>query len=231
MVEAAGSAGYAPDRVGDKLWKLSGVVPGGSVWDISTPRVAGVVDIPVGNYTLSFDITAKSNSPGDWGNIIHVSRTGTNCCDVGSRSPAIWFFPNSTALHVRIGDTGGGSGYTGNGNWGVDTDPLPIGQKVRFTLIANGSAITIKLEGASMNKIYNATQPNSRPTGTGFKIYMNDTALAGGFIPAPARIENLNYIVDGKKIEVLQTGNWPTPPPPPPAPPQPPPRIGAGWNF
>jgi hypothetical protein len=224
MVEAAGFPGYAPDRVGDRLWKLGGPIPGGNVWDISTPRMVGVVDIPVGDYILSFDITAKAKSPGDWGNIIHVSRTGTNCCDVGSRSPAIWFFPNSTSLHVRIGDTS-------NGNWGLDTDALPIGQKVRFTLTAKGSAVTVKLEGGSMNKVYNATQPTSRPTGSGFKIYMNDTQFAGGFVAAPARIEGLNYMVDGKQIQVLQTGNWPVLPQPAPPPLKVPGRTGPGWNF
>ena len=75
-----------------------------------------------------------------------------------------------------------------------------------------------------MNKVYNATQPNRRPTGKGFKIYMNGTQLAGGFIPAPAKIENLKYIVDGKDIEVLTTGTW-TPDRVKPK------KSGAGWSI
>ena len=167
--------------------------PAAPTWDITTSRLAGYVDIPVGNYTLNFGITVKG-AVGGWASIIHVTKGG-NCCDVGQRSPAIWLWPNETRLHVRIGSTQ-------DGNWGIDTDPLPIGQKVIFNLTTSGSQVKLSVNGKS----YDQTQPGQRPTGTGFQIWMNDLKLAGHTV-ANATIESLSYIVDGQKINVLQTGS------------------------
>jgi len=170
-------------------------------WDITSSRIAGYVDIPNGDYTLSFDVTANSKSMGKWGNIIHVNNGQGDCCGVGNRAPAIWFWPDDTRLHVRIGSTV-------EGNWGIDTDPLPIGQKVNFNLTTSGSQVNLTVNGKS----YNQTQPGKRPTGTGFKIYMNDLRLQPGYQAAPAKIENLKYVVDGKTVNVLQKGEAPNPP-------------------
>jgi hypothetical protein len=192
-------------------------------WDVSTSRIAGYVDIPVGDYTLSFDITANSKSMGRWGNIIHVTNGQGDCCGLGMRAPAIWFFPDDTRLHVRIGSTA-------DGNWGIDTDPLPLGQKVNFNLTTSGSQVNLSVNGKS----YNQTQPGKRPTGTGFKIYMNDLKLNPGYQAAPAKIQNFKYIVDGKTVNVLQKGEAPAPPAPakkcnPPL--ANPPAEVSGWKY
>ena len=64
------------------------------------------------DYTLSFDIVPNGTITDGYASILHFT-TGTDCCDFGSRSPAIWFRPGSTELHVRIGDST-------DSNWGFD---------------------------------------------------------------------------------------------------------------
>jgi len=44
---------------------------------------------------------------------------------------------------------------------------------------------------------------------------MNNTAIQPGYQAAPAKIESLSYVVDGKTVNVLQTGVAPAPPTPP----------------
>lgn len=114
----------------------------------------GEIDL-TGDYILSFDITLRAINPFNWSNIVHFTTTGGNCCSPGERCPAIWFWPNSSAFHVRIGDT------TRDGNWGLDTPPIPLNQKVNFKLICIGQSVSLIVNGT----VQNATQPSSRPTG------------------------------------------------------------------
>jgi len=144
-------------------------------------RNAGTVTIAKGDYTIEFDITVQSVLA-PWTNILHVS-TGTD----GSRAPGIWLYPNDTKLHVRIGDTT-------NTNWGLDTDSLPIGQKVHVKLVTQGSNITLAVD----KKVYTETQPTKRPTGSGYTVYLSDP----WFQPANAIIENLSYILDGTPVKL-----------------------------
>jgi hypothetical protein len=144
-----------------------------------TPRQGnkiGKVKCPDGDYELKFDITPKS-TVGDWGSILHFSGADNNCCNLGDRSPAIWFQPSSTNLHIRIGDAN-------DGNWGWDSPPLPMGQKTKFNLTCKGSDITITIG----NTVQKLQQPSRR--------YKGDLNVWSGdpwYQAANALIDNLSY--------------------------------------
>ena len=127
-------------------------------------------------YTLSFDI-APTGTYSDWNSILHFT-TGTDCCDFGSRSPAIWFIPGSTALYVRIGDST-------DGNWGFDrTDALPLFFRTKVTLECNESSVKLTVG----TRVYNATQPTYRFAGNLIVYAGNPWHPA-----AKAVISNLDY--------------------------------------
>ena len=56
-----------------------------------------------GNYILSFEIKPIGVVPGNWANILRFT-TGIDHGKIGSRSPAIWFWPGETKLGVYVND-------------------------------------------------------------------------------------------------------------------------------
>jgi len=140
----------------------------------------GKVKCPDGDYELKFDITPKG-LVGDWGSILHFSGADNNCCNLGDRSPAIWFHPNASSLHIRIGDAN-------DGNWGWDSPVLPMGQKTNFSLVCKGSDITIKI-GTAITKLQ---QPSRR-----YKGDLNVWAGDPWYQPANAALDNLSYCAIG----------------------------------
>lgn len=148
----------------------------------------GVVNA-TGNYILSFEITPRAVRS-SWASIIHFSKTNGDWSD-GSRCPAIWFFPGSLQLHVRIGDYNGPNmdnyGNRENGwNWGIDTEPIPMGQKSSIRLECKDKIITLTVN----SKIYKATQPGTRINGA-FHVYAGNP----WYEPANALMENLCYTI------------------------------------
>ncbi|KAL5517686.1 hypothetical protein EMCRGX_G003284 [Ephydatia muelleri] len=127
------------------------------------------------NYRLSFDIVPTGIISG-WASILHFT-TVNNCCEFGSRSPAIWFWPGTTRLHVRIGDSS-------DGNWGIDTDALSLNVRTTFTLECKGKDVKLTVGG----KVYTATQPTYRFTGK-LIVYAGDPWEDA----AKAQINRLNY--------------------------------------
>lgn len=108
-----------------------------------------------GDYELVFDIFPKGVTP-DWGGIVHFNMTGNNCCNPGDRMPAIWFFPGSLRLHVRIGDRN-------DGNWGTDTQTsCVLNTWNKFSLRCQGQNVTLRLN----NEVQQLRQPSSRIRGT-----------------------------------------------------------------
>ena len=112
------------------------------------------------DYRLSFDIE-PTGAIGNWASILHFT-TGNNCCGFGQRSPGIWFFPDNTRLHVRIGDSN-------DGNWGVDSDALPLNVRTKVTLECNGKDVKLTVG----EKVYTATQPTQRFAGN-LVVYAGD---------------------------------------------------------
>jgi hypothetical protein len=129
-----------------------------------------------GNYILQFDITPRGTR-GNWGSIVFFTLDGRDCCNFGSRMPAIWFFPGNLRLHIRLGDSL-------DGNWGVDTDAIPINQKSSFRMECNGKNVTITVN----SRVITTTQPSYRRSG-------NVTVYCGTpwHEPANATLENLKF--------------------------------------
>ena len=154
--------------------------------NIDLPRQTGAaigrLPLPQ-DYTLSFNITPRTKY-NQWTNIIHFTTDNSNCCNPGSRSPAIWFFPGKLSFHVRIGDTK-------DGNWGLDTIigdshyEIPIGQKSSFRLECRGKQVRLTVN----DRVYTAIQPNNRPAGNAI-VYAPDPWHTA----ANAYVENLCYI-------------------------------------
>ena len=136
-------------------------------------RKIGKVNV-TGDYILSFNITPRAITQSAWASIIHFSVTDRDT----SRAPAIWFWPGSLRLHVRIGDAS-------DWNWGQDSNPIPINQKSSFRLECIGKKVTLTVTG----DVWNVTQPTTRPKG-------NATIYAGNpwYPSANALIENLCYV-------------------------------------
>jgi len=141
----------------------------------------GTVNIPNGDYMMSFTITPKGIVR-DWSNLIHVT-TGGNYPAFGMRAPGIWFTPGTTQLHIRLGDST-------DGNWGLDASvACPMNQATPVSIVASGKNVTIQV-GV---KTYNLVQPTRRPTGSGYIVYMSDP-----WYPAMnAIISNFSYKIDG----------------------------------
>lgn len=143
----------------------------------------GVVQNSSGDYVLSFNIKPRSFRS-DWASIIHFYGNDVADGTTGSRTPGIWFWPGNTRLHVRIGDYNSPSGD--NWNWGIDTDPIPLGQISSFRLECNGKNITLTVN----SNVYNVIQPGKRWTGQSH-VYAGDR----GYQPADAIIDNLCYTI------------------------------------
>jgi hypothetical protein len=107
-----------------------------------------------GDYILTMNLIPRGII-GDWASIVHFTITTGNCCGFGDRAPAIFFFPGSLRLHVRIGDFK-------EPNWGVDpVNPCRINQVNTFRLECRGSDVTVTLN----NEVIKVKQPVRRPTG------------------------------------------------------------------
>jgi hypothetical protein len=112
-----------------------------------------------GNYELSFKINPRS-APGNWANIFHVSN-GRDCCNFGNRAPGIWLHPNRF-LHVRIGSNR-------DGNWGFDSQPIPLNQVTTFRLRCVGTEVICTVN----ERVFTFTQPGVRPSGR-FTVWGSD---------------------------------------------------------
>ena len=156
-------------------WNLSN--PGTLVRNNTIGRILGTT----GNYRLSFDIV-PADIVGDWSSILHFTGTDTNLYrrDFGSRAPGIFFWPSTTGLHVRIGDST-------DHNWGIDAyawNALPFYTSTKVMLECIGVNVTLTVG----ETVYTAIQPTHRFAG-------NLTVYAGDpwYLPAKAAIYNVEY--------------------------------------
>lgn len=158
-------------------------------FEVTRNRIAGYVDITSQDYSMSFDMIIRGIS-GDWSNIVHVT-SGENCCAPGNRTPGIWLWPGETRLHLRLGDSK-------EGNWGIDTDALPLNKKINVNLSTSGRQVTITLNA----RRYTGTQPGERPTGQGFIVYMADP----WYYNANVKLFNFKYVMGGTPVNILPSG-------------------------
>ncbi len=131
------------------------------------------------NYSFSFSVIVLGKR-GDWSNIFRFGQGGdwSNTMHLGTkgeRALGIWLYPGDTQLHVRIG-------VAGNGNWGIDTDRLPIGQtsKVRITCVGNSVSVSVN------EKVYSQQQPAKRYVGP-VTIWASDP----GYETANVQVSNI----------------------------------------
>ena len=73
-----------------------------------------IIHVPA-DYAVGFQITPNDNILSVWGNIVHLTATGENCCNYGDRVPGIWFHPGTRRLHIR-------DGHGTDGNAGCDPE-------------------------------------------------------------------------------------------------------------
>ncbi len=113
------------------------------------------------DYKLEFNVTPRG-IVGGWGSIFHFSSNGNNCCSLGERSPAIWFFPSGLTLHIRIGDST-------DGNWGVDLNGCSLNKKSNIALHCIGKSVKVIIDGVT----HSFTQPTYRYSGP-ITVYASD---------------------------------------------------------
>jgi hypothetical protein len=158
--------------------------------------ILGNVDM-TGDYVLSFTIT-PTGLEGNWANIIRFQQAPGglgDCCNLGHRSPAIWFFPGAFGFHVRVGDRT-------DGNWGINTDVVPAGQPCNFKLECRDRSVKVTVNG----KVYQETQPTSRFAGK-MVVYGSDP----WYVAANANVTNLKYenlTVNAKVLGPIGMGPW-----------------------
>jgi hypothetical protein len=154
-------------------------------------RLVGTVEM-TGDYTLTMTIVPTRVPPPQWTSIMRFTMTNNNCCNFGDRAPAIWFFPGSLRLHIRIGDAR-------DGNWGVDPVSLcRVNQPNTLTIICRGSNVFVQLN----NERISVTQPTRRASGTA-RVFAGDAFHP----PAATSISNFKYTPFAASVPVL-FGPW-----------------------
>ncbi len=113
------------------------------------------------NYICSFTVKPISVR-GGWSNLFRFGTGTGDCCGHGQRALALWFFPGNTRLHIRIGDNR-------DGNWGLDTDNLPINQESKVRIECIGSQVTVTVN----SRTYTGSQPGQRYSGQ-LNLYTGD---------------------------------------------------------
>ena len=106
--------------------------------------------------TMSMQPTAPSGSP-DFDNILLFTGNRRDEAQFGARVLGIWFFPNSTRLHV--------SGSTDkNTLWSINTDgDLPLNKLTNISVSSTNNKITLKCTGG-LNEEYTQDFPTAMYT-------------------------------------------------------------------
>lgn len=108
------------------------------------------------NFSFSFKITPTKKVSG-WNNVMKFSNSSKD--HNGNRTFAIWFYSNTTKMHVRVRH-GNGRNET---NWGSDPNyQLPLNEEshVKIMLVDNKQTIIIQNK-TNGTKIFTATTPNA----------------------------------------------------------------------
>ena len=137
------------------------------------------------DYKLQFVITPRSIVSHSWGNIIHFTADNNDHSSFGSRTPAIWFWPGSLKLHIRIG-------AYGDLNWGIDLYGCELNKESMFSLECRGTSVRITLDG----KVHSATHPNWRFSGN-LKVYGSNP----WYPAAAAEIKDVGLQLFGNSIK------------------------------
>lgn len=169
------------------------------------------------DFTISMDITPYG-TVGPYGSIVRFG-TGPDCCQLGYRSPALWFSPNSLTLNMTLASGNGARpietwATRGDGNWNMTTNTsLQVGKKSRVVIKAIGNTVSISIDG----NILTRNQVGNRYTGS-LNVYGTDNYYTYGgpdpggsgivgnrdYTPAKCLVENLTLITCAtSKIETF----------------------------
>jgi hypothetical protein len=168
------------NSINDVIAKKETCAPFPSSFTVSRGNTLGEIELSQ-DYVLSFNITPREIRNG-WGNIIHFTQNSDS-----QRYPGIWFHPGSLRIHVRVADET-------DGNWGLDTEPIPINQKSSFRLECIGKSVKVYVN----SNVYEEIQPTKRVDNNYLKTRVSNTKVNvyganPWYEPANALIENFCY--------------------------------------
>ena len=91
------------------------------------------------DYHLKFDVR-PNGTIGSWGSLLHFT-TGSNCCEYGSRVPAMWFRAGSSVLMIQVSDEE-------TGQVTMDTPPLAMNEwsALEISVIGNSASVSVNGE-------------------------------------------------------------------------------------
>jgi len=135
------------------------------------------------DYKMEFDITPSAmGQAGAWRGIIHFTSDGGDASSFGSRTPAIWFWPDTLDLHVRIGDST-------SLNWGFDKlAGCSIGKTSHVIIECAGINVRVTID----SNVYTLIQPTFRYSGN-----VKVLGIGPWFPPAQVTITNMCLKLNG----------------------------------
>lgn len=95
------------------------------------------------NYVLSFTVIPRGTR-GGWGNLFRFGVNTGNGGVHGQRALAVWFWPGDTRLHVIIS-------HSGDWNWGLNPDRIPLDQESKFRLECNETNVTLTVNSQTFS--------------------------------------------------------------------------------
>lgn len=146
---------------------------------LDTKKISSI-DFPH-DYSFQFLIQVRDKSNPGWGSIFRFTNTTNDCCNYGDRVLVGWTFPNSSRLHIRIADIK-------NGNWGVDTEELPLGKWVPIKIVTKGANVKLYVDGKLRQNVNMPSGERSRYVGN-VSFSMPDTLF--GYKPANVLVKNM----------------------------------------
>ena len=118
------------------------------------------------NPKLSISFYLKiTKTYGDWRNVFHFTSTGSDCCSVGSRVPAMWVHGGSTKLYIRFDTRNGGDDGVAN------VEGVSLNKPVLITIIFNGDNFKYYINSdKKFEKTYNGIRSRVKET----EFYIGD---------------------------------------------------------
>jgi len=140
------------------------------------------------NFSMTFKIKPTARR-GGWGSIVHFTANNQNYRGASSRIPAVWFYSNSTRMHVRMG-------RPGKANDGCDPkEQLPLNKWSTFNLKLMGKTLTVSVDGKVL--CVNNNYAKSDPSYKNVKVYAADPWHNA----ALARIKDFSYVDEDARVK------------------------------
>lgn len=131
-----------------------------------------------------------------WSNVIHSTLSGNNCCGSKDRLPGLWFFSNTTRLHIRTSTM-----QVGNDGYDPNIE-LPLNKDTRVVIIVKGDELKIEYSGGVT---FSHTDKISKDRYYGrAKFYASDPWYNSSI----AKIKNVKWTnLTGENSETCGVGN------------------------